>query len=193
MPKNSRRPREKVFSVALIIVMLVLGFFCLLVPLSTLVGIQYLAFGCLAIYGAVMVIRYIMTENKNKFLLLGGAACFLLSLAVLLLWLFRSASEAEEMMSFICCIVLAVLSVSMGIDHFMMAFPFHKKDDRAKGWLFAAAIINFIVGIFLALFPIFVKMPAVSIMLGTYLLSGGLTILPELWSAPAVSKNLKEK
>ena len=52
---------------------------------------------------------------------------FLLSAAVLLVWMFQSAEAAEGMMSFICCIVLAVLSVSMGINHFMMAFPFQRK------------------------------------------------------------------
>ena len=61
---------------ALMLVMLVLGILCFLTPLSTLVGVQYLAFGCLAIYGAVMVVRYIGSEHKSKFLLLGGVACF---------------------------------------------------------------------------------------------------------------------
>lgn len=143
MQKKSRRPREKVLSMALMLVMLVLGILCFLTPLSTLVGVQYLAFGCLAIYGAVMVVRYIGSEHKSKFLLLGGVACFLLSAAVLLVWMFQSAEAAEGMMSFICCIVLAVLSVSMGINHFMMAFPFQRKDDKARGWLFAGAIVNF--------------------------------------------------
>ena len=142
MQKKSRRPREKVLSMALMLVMLVLGILCFLTPLSTLVGVQYLAFGCLAIYGAVMVVRYIGSEHKSKFLLLGGVACFLLSAAVLLVWMFQSAEAAEGMMSFICCIVLAVLSVSMGINHFMMAFPFQRKDDKARGWLFAGAIVN---------------------------------------------------
>lgn len=64
MQKKSRRPREKVLSMAL---MLVLGILCFLTPLSTLVGVQYLAFGCLAIYGAVMVVRYIGSEHKSKF------------------------------------------------------------------------------------------------------------------------------
>ena len=81
MQKKSRRPREKVLSMALMLVMLVLGILCFLTPLSTLVGVQYLAFGCLAIYGAVMVARYIGSEHKSKFLLLGGVACFLLSAA----------------------------------------------------------------------------------------------------------------
>ena len=73
---------------------------------------------------------------------------------MLLVWLFQSASAAEEMMSFICCIVLAVLSVSMGINHFMMAFPVQRKDDKSRGWMFAAAIVNFIVGVFLVVFPL---------------------------------------
>ena len=68
MQKKSRRPREKVLSMALMLVMLVLGILCFLTPLSTLVGVQYLAFGCLAIYGAVMVVRYIGSEHKSKFL-----------------------------------------------------------------------------------------------------------------------------
>lgn len=159
MQKKSRRPREKVLSMALMLVMLVLGILCFLTPLSTLVGVQYLAFGCLAIYGAVMVVRYIGSEHKSKFLLLGGVACFLLSAAVLLVWMFQSAEAAEGMMSFICCIVLAVLSVSMGINHFMMAFPFQRKDDKARGWLFAGAIVNFLVGVLLVLFPVFAAMP----------------------------------
>ena len=176
MPKKSRRSREKALSMVLMIVMLVLGVLCLLAPLGMLIGIQYLVFGCLAVYGAVLVARYIMAEDKNKFLL------------VLLVWLFQSAAAAEEMMSFICCIVLAVLSVSMGINHFMMAFPYQRKDDKARGWLFAAAIVNFIVGVFLVVFPIFVTMPSISVLLGIYLFSGGLTILPEFWRAPAASK-----
>ena len=190
MPKKSGRSREKALSMVLMIIMLVLGVLCLLAPLGMLIGIQYLVFGCLAVYGAVLVARYIMAENKNKFLLLGGVACFLLSAAVLLVWLFQSASAAEEMMSFICCIVLAVLSVSIGINHFMMAFPYQRKDDKARGWLFAAAIVNFIVGVFLVIFPIFVTMPSISVLLGIYLFSGGLTILPEFWRA-SVSKESK--
>lgn len=183
MQKKSRRPWEKVLSMALMLVMLMLGILCFLTPLSTLVGVQYLAFGCLAIYSVVMVVRYIGSEHKSKFLLLGGVACFLLSAAVLLVWMFQSAEAAEGMMSFICCIVLAVLSVSMGINHFMMAFPFQRKDDKARGWLFAGAIVNLSVGVLLVLFPVFVPMPPISALLGTYLLSGGITILPELWTA----------
>ena len=76
MQKKSRRPWEKVLSMALMLVMLMLGILCFLTPLSTLVGVQYLAFGCLAIYSVVMVVRYIGSEHKSKFLLLGGVACF---------------------------------------------------------------------------------------------------------------------
>ena len=95
MQKKSRRPREKVLSMALMLVMLVLGILCFLTPLSTLVGVQYLAFGCLAIYGAVMVVRYIGSEHKSKFLLLGGVACFLLSAAVLLVWMSVSYTHLD--------------------------------------------------------------------------------------------------
>ena len=45
MQKKSRRPWEKVLSMALMLVMLMLGILCFLTPLSTLVGVQYLAFG----------------------------------------------------------------------------------------------------------------------------------------------------
>ena len=63
MQKKSRRPWEKVLSMALMLVMLMLGILCFLTPLSTLVGVQYLAFGCLAIYSVVMVVRYIGSEQ----------------------------------------------------------------------------------------------------------------------------------
>ena len=101
MQKKSRRPREKVLSMALMLVMLVLGILCFLTPLSTLVGVQYLAFGCLAIYGAVMVARYIGSEHKSKIFTSGRSwLVFLLSAAVLLVWMFQSAEAAEGMMSF---------------------------------------------------------------------------------------------
>ena len=186
MQKKSRRPREKVLSMALMLVMLVLGILCFLTPLSTLVGVQYLAFGCLAIYGAVMVARYIGSEHKSKFLLLGGVACFLLSAAVLLVWMFQSAEAAEGMMSFICCIVLAVLSVSMGINHFMMAFSFQRKDDRARGWLFAGAIVNFLVGVLLVLFPVFAPMPPISALLELICCQGASQFCPSFGPLPLI-------
>ena len=112
-------PREKVLSMALMLVMLVLGILCFLTPLSTLVGVQYLAFGCLAIYGAVMVVRYIGSEHKSKFLLLGGVACFFTQCGgALLVWMFQSAEAAEGMMSLSavlcwqCCRYLWELTIS---------------------------------------------------------------------------------
>ncbi len=69
-------PREKVLSMALMLVMLVLGILCFLTPLSTLVGVQYLAFGCLAIYGAVMVVRYIGSEHKKQIFTSGRSGLF---------------------------------------------------------------------------------------------------------------------
>ena len=163
---------NKVAGIIIAICMVVLGVLFIWRPLGTELITIYFAIIGFIIYGIYQIIVYVRTPSisRDGWKLANGIIFIILGVLIL----FLDAAAKMEMFAFL----LGFLAIFGGITQISSYGAIKKSGQPGAGWVMASGIINLILGVFFLMIP-FVASSILGIILGIYLIVGGIALFAE--------------
>jgi len=160
------------------LLMMALGVMALVIPGRTALLVAWLFLAGIAVYGLFDIVMYIKAPSgeRQTWLLINGIFCLLLGVLALL-----NTEAAGKVL--ILSTALCFQMVSAGIGRITLASQLKKNGQTGTGMLTFSGIINILCAIFFITSP-FMMTIAYEMIMGIYLIIGGITLLVQMFSKP---------
>ena len=167
---------NRTFGIIIAILMAILGILLLCIPARTMAWVEYLAVVGFAIFGIFQIVKYIrMPANAKQGWTL---ACGIINVIVGVMLLFARPYVIGTTIAF----MLGILSMMTGISKCSAYAALRKDQAPGAGWMLFSGILDILVSIFFICSP-FAMTFAFAIILGIYLIVGGISLFAESCSS----------
>lgn len=176
-----RVKQHKIMGIIIAACMVVLGIMILVMPVGSWFAVNYgVAIGVLLV-GIFELIVFFRTAPpyRSEGTLASGILFVVMGIVIFALSLGDPSNQATLLAIFAA--VLGFFALYRGIMQFFSYSRFKRLDEKDTGWLMTSGILNVIIGVLMVFLP-FTGILAVGIVLGLYLIVGGIALFTEAFS-----------
>ncbi|MGL4605920.1 MAG: HdeD family acid-resistance protein [Eubacteriaceae bacterium] len=158
---------HKVLGILISIVLVLLGIGCFFAPVFSTGVIIWLFISGIIVYGIFLIYSYAKATVKNGWALASGIISLILGVLLIVSPPLAKADTFAFMIGFLCMMT--------GVNQIGVASASKKAGAEKTGWLTASGVLNIILSFFFIFNP-FIMLLAYDIIVGVYLVFGGITL-----------------
>lgn len=182
-----RVKQHKIIGCIIAACLVVLGILILVMPADAWFAINYGVAVGIILMGIFELIVFFRTAGayRNEGALASGILLVVMGLVIFALSAGDPSNQATLLAIFAA--VLGFFALYRGIMQFFSFSRFKKLDEKDTGWLMLSGILNVIIGVLMVFLP-FAGLLAVGVVLGLYLVVGGVALMAEAVSGKAARR-----